>query len=163
MEEITTMKQTPKRSKSRKGKEQALRSSFLSSQSNENKDLRSPKPLLPPAKRPASRQEYQLQKERMLSDAMKRESWLQDEQSNILKHSELDHLFSGRLNRVYDLDEIKPSTLPRPEHLDPMGHSLDSKRAKGNFTIKQRSRPQLGVKAGVEQRQGGAENVAVRR
>ena len=39
-----------------------------------------------------------------MQEKLKRESWLKDEQNNILKHSELDHIFSNKLNNVYDLD-----------------------------------------------------------
>lgn len=39
-----------------------------------------------------------------MNDILKRESWLKDEQNNILKHSELDHIFQNKLNKVYDLD-----------------------------------------------------------
>lgn len=72
---------------------------------------------------------------------LKRESWIKDEQTNILKHSELDHIFSNKLNKVYDLDEIKPSTLHRPD-ID-YGYSMDSKKQKQNFTIKQRNKQNL--------------------
>lgn len=40
----------------------------------------------------------------MANDMMKRESWLQDEHKNILKHSEIDHIFNNKLNKIYDLD-----------------------------------------------------------
>ena len=46
---------------------------------------------------------------------MKRESWFKEENNNIIKHSELDHIFSNKLNKVYDIDEIKEHNLPKPE------------------------------------------------
>lgn len=49
----------------------------------------------------------------MMSDKKKRESWLKEE-GDIIKNSELDHIFSNKLNNIYDLEEIKPSTLPKP-------------------------------------------------
>lgn len=85
---------------------------------------------------------------------MKRESWLQDEQTNILKHSEMDHIFSNKLNKVYDLDDIKPSTFPRPDR----GDDYEMKKQKQMFSIKQRSKPQLDNKS-QQERGGGERNV----
>jgi hypothetical protein len=99
-------------------------------------------------KRPHSNKQTLLQQQKLTNDMIKREKWLMDEQNNILKHSELDHIFTNRLNKVYDLDEIKETTLPKPEGL---GYSLEAQRSKQNnqFTIKQRSKPNLANKPDV--------------
>ena len=74
----------------------------------------------------------------------KREGWFQEESKNLLKHSELDHIFTNKLNKVYDINDIKEHNLPKPE-ID-LGFTTE-KRSPNNrskeFTIKQRSRPQL--------------------
>ena len=74
----------------------------------------------------------------MVNDAIKREEWLQDEHRNILKHSEIDHIFNNKLNKIYDLDEIKVTTLPKVERND--NFSMDNQSKRNNFMIKQRSR-----------------------
>jgi hypothetical protein len=78
----------------------------------------------------------------LLEDMRKRENWFKEENTNILKHSELDHIFTNRLNNVYDLEDIKEHNLPRPD-ID-LALSGEHKRPKQNqFSIKQRSRVQL--------------------
>ena len=74
----------------------------------------------------------------------KRESWFREE-GNVLKHSELDHIFSNKLNKVYDLDEIKTQTLPKPNIELDFGYSLDQKQRpkQAQFNIKQKSKPHL--------------------
>ena len=73
----------------------------------------------------------------------------------------MDHIFTNKLNNVYELDEIKAHNLPKPEI--ELGFSLDSKKGnkQNQFTIKQRSRKNLEVKKGVER--GGQEGALGRR
>lgn len=116
-------------------------------------------------KRPHSNKQTLLQQQKQTSDMLKRDQWLMDEQNNILKHSELDHIFSNRLNKVYDLDEIKETTLPKPEEVN-LGYSLDTKRSKLNnqFTIKQRSKQNLANKGDVpNNRSANLDNARSRR
>jgi hypothetical protein len=50
---------------------------------------------------------------------MKRESWLKDEQTNILKHSEIDHIFNSKLTKnVYNYDALLENQSPIVNRLD---------------------------------------------
>jgi hypothetical protein len=64
----------------------------------------------------------------------------------------MDHIFTNKLNNVYDLDEIKPSTLPRPDR----GDEYENKKQKQAFSIKQRSKPHLENKS--QRERGGEKN-----
>lgn len=104
------MKKTPVRSLSRKGKEKEEKTYAVSLKNNENREYQDYRSQLAVTEKKV---DLEREKKRMVNDAMKREEWLQDEHRNILKHSEIDHIFNNKLNKIYDLDEIKISTLPK--------------------------------------------------
>jgi len=105
-----------------------------------------------PPHRENQKLDISLEKKKILDEMKKRENWFHGENSNILKHSELDHIFSNKLNKVYDLDEIKPQTLPKPDIQLDLGYSMDQRQRpkQSSFNIKQKSKPQLEVKHSQE-------------
>lgn len=129
------MKKTPVRSLSRKGKEKEEKTYAVSLKNNENREYQDYRSQLAITEKKV---DLEREKKRMVNDAMKREEWLQDEHRNILKHSEIDHIFNNKLNKIYDLDEIKVSTLPKVERTD--NFAMDNQSKRNNFLIKQRSR-----------------------
>lgn len=124
MGELNNFKKTPNRSLSRRGKEEPPKTLAVVQKNNENEEL--------------GRFGANQERERAVRDAKKREGWLRDERTDILKHSELDHIFNNKLNKIYDLDDIKPSNLPRPQHTD--NPLAEMQARKGNFQIKHRNR-----------------------
>lgn len=91
-------------------------------------------------------QTKKVEKESLIKDMLRRENWFKDEQNNILKHSELDHIFQNKLNKVYDLDEIKTNTLPKPSIELENTYALRNQKQNNQFIIKQRSKASLEAK-----------------
>ena len=104
------MKKTPVRSLSRKGKEKEEKTYAVSLKNNENREYQDYRSQLAVTEKKV---DLEREKKRMVNDAMKREEWLQDEHRNILKHPEIDHIFNNKVNKIYDVDEIKICTLPK--------------------------------------------------
>jgi hypothetical protein len=125
MGELAAFKKTPVRSLSRRGKDQPQQKTVAVAQKNNENENK-------------MKLDLQKEKQRLARDVLKRDEWLQDERHDILKHSELDHIFNNKLNKIYDLDDIKPSTLPRPRQSESYLEDVQSKR--NNFQIKQRNR-----------------------
>lgn len=78
-----------------------------------------------------------------MEDKKKRDEWFQGPSNNILQHSELDHIFNNKLNKIYDLEDIKGHNLPKPD-IELNGSFIDEmKPKKQHFMIKQRSKPSV--------------------
>jgi len=60
-----------------------------------------------------------------------------------LKHSEIDHIFNNKLNKIYQLDEIPTHSLPKVPKANESLSLPALKPKNNNFTIRQRSKPRI--------------------